>query len=469
MSFEQLRRWRHSLLGQLYALTVLFLVLGVLYFAVLTYLRVSSADPLEMTRWDARREVSTALQNADEQPMAEYLENSEIIRRIAERNEKFRLYIAEGDQVVQFGDSPKWHGAIDFSVPRIEQLENVDDPTRCVSRGYWWATLDDEGIEASVSFRECDGVQTYTEYGGIENPIERTYSAFSEENLQLLWRQSRQTVIAAAGFVLIAGLVVFLATRSLRRVTTVASAFDADKATVDLLPEDGIPTEVLPLVRAINDMVRRMHKSQEQQKFFLATAAHEMRTPMAILRTRLEELPDSETKQVLRGDVRRLARLVEQLLQLMGVAGSEGFGGEIDLVALSRRVVAERAPLALDKGVEMELSTDIESHHVPGDENLLGVALSNLIDNAISFSSRGDVLVVRVESNGTISVQDQGPGIVAEEVDTIFEPFAKNPPNRKGHGLGLAIVKAIMSLHGGGVTAGNVRSGGARFALQFQN
>ena len=76
---------------------------------------------------------------------------------------------------------------------------------------------------------------------------------------------------------------------------------------------------------------------------------------------------------------------------------------------------------------------------------------------------------VSVDSTGTVSVSDCGPGIPDDDLERIFEPFAKSPPNRQGHGLGLAIVRAVMTAHGGEVSARNAAGGGADFALQFRN
>ena len=126
--------------------------------------------------------------------------------------------------------------------------------------------------------------------------------------------------------------------------------------------------------------------------------------------------------------------------------------------------MAERAPLVIDKGVEIDLG---ESVQVRGDERLLRVALANLVDNALSFSKSGQRLEVQVDPRKKITVRDQGPGIPDKELENIFRPFAKNPPNRRGHGLGLAITRSIMALHGGSVNATNLKGGGASFALQF--
>ncbi len=95
------------------------------------------------------------------------------------------------------------------------------------------------------------------------------------------------------------------------------------------------------------------------------------------------------------------------------------------------------------------------------------VAIANLIDNAVSFSSPGASVELSVNADYSISVRDYGPGIPSDKLANLFKPFAKFPPNRNGHGLGLAIVKAITLLHNGSVSAENADDGGARFTIRF--
>jgi signal transduction histidine kinase len=254
--------------------------------------------------------------------------------------------------------------------------------------------------------------------------------------------------------------------RSSRRLAGIARSLDP-QAPSHVLPETGVPTEILPMVRAINRMIRKIDKANEEQAFFLAAAAHELRTPLAIVRTRAENLPEGQDKEDLKNDLRRMSRLVDQLLRLMSVRNQGKPSEAVDLVSVARNVVAERAPLVIDKGVEIDLDANAQPVKVRGDEHLLRVALANLVDNALSFSDSGQRLMVQVSPDKNITVRDEGPGIPAKELDNIFQPFAKNPPNRTGHGLGLAITRSIMALHGGSVEASNQEGGGAAFALQF--
>nr|WP_257216231.1 HAMP domain-containing sensor histidine kinase [Stenotrophomonas sp. SbOxS2] len=214
-------------------------------------------------------------------------------------------------------------------------------------------------------------------------------------------------------------------------------------------------------------MIKKVDEAQKRREFFLSTAAHEMRTPLTVLRTRLEMLSDEPLKAKLVGDVGRLTTLANQLLKLMSISGGRKLDTLVDLGAACRRVISEREPLAEIRGLRLDLQAGDAPVRVLGDPGLLDVAIANLVDNAMSFSPDGGRVLLEVRDTREVSVQDSGSGISLELLPTLFEPFAKFPPNRNGHGLGLAIVKAVADLHGGSVHADNAVQGGARFTLCF--
>ena len=357
------------------------------------------------------------------------------MKEVAAANEHFRLYVRHGSDEVQIGEAPRYvaHAMALSGSLRTTQTE----PTRMSSN----FIIEEDGAPTSVQFTRQEGVDRYWEIGGITTPIPSVQNVFTAVNPMVFWMSSRNPLIAGAGVLLIAFIVLLLAARSLRTLTRAVHSFDNRSAELQLLPVEGLPTEVASLVRAINEMIERVEKAHEEQELFLATAAHELRTPMAVLRTRLEELPESETKETLRDDIRRMASLVEQLLRLMHIRNHRDLEDEVDLVATARDVVAERAPLSVDRGVDIELESEPKGLIVKGHSGLIWVAIANLVDNAISFSKSGDTLKVSVDADGAVAVRDSGPGIQPSDLERIFQPFAKSPPNRQGHGLGLAIVR----------------------------
>lgn len=459
MNLNRFKWLSQSLIGRMTVLSVIFLVLALGWFAVVPYWIYATEEPLALTRSQVLSEA--ALMADDDQKSLASLKESALLKEVAAANDRFRLYVRRGTDEVQLGEAPRY---ISHAMALSESLRTTQTEA---DRAYSSFALEEEGATTDVVFTRREGGDLYYEIGGIATPVASVQSAFTAVNPMIFWFTSRNPLIAGAGVLLIAFVVLLLAARSLRTLTRAVHSFDNRSAERQLLPVEGLPTEVASLVRAINEMIERVEQAHEEQELFLATAAHELRTPMAVLRTRLEELPESETKETLRDDIRRMASLVDQLLRLMHIRNQRDVEDQVDLVATARDVVAERAPLSVDRGIDIELESEPKALIVKGHAGLIWVAIANLVDNAISFSKSGDTLKISVDADGTVAVRDCGPGIPPAELERIFEPFAKSPPNRRGHGLGLAIVRAIMTAHGGNVSARNIRGGGADFTLQF--
>jgi signal transduction histidine kinase len=233
------------------------------------------------------------------------------------------------------------------------------------------------------------------------------------------------------------------------------------------LPVDKVPTEVAPLVRAINDALARLDQGYERHKRFLADAAHELRTPIAILNTRLESLPDGPEKLRLLEDVARLAMLAEQLLDLQRLGQGPTAFSRVDLVAVGRSVVADLAPLAIAAGYDISFEAEADYVMVMGDEASLGRAVTNLVQNAIQHGGRHGVITIGVHADGAIEVEDQGLGIPADQREKIFEPFHRMQPASRGAGLGLNLVREIVRLHNGHVAVLDGIGGGARVRIRL--
>ena len=462
MNLRRIQWLSRSLIGRLALLSLVFLILALAWFAIVPYWIYVTEDSLAMTRGRALGEIRATETGA---VTLASLKDSAVLKEVAAANDRFWYYVRAGEDEVQFGEAPR-HLAVDSSMRALLRLlrDTHPDPSD-VYTSLW---IEEEGAITRVTFTTQDGRDIYVEIGGIATPVVSVQNPFTAVNPMVFWFSSRDPLIAGAGVLLIAFIVLLLAARSLRTLAMTARSFDMRAAERRLLPVEGLPTEVAALVRAINEMIEHVEKTHEEQELFLATAAHELRTPMAVLRTRLEELPESETKKTLRYDIRRMASLVDQLLRLMHIHNNRDLPDQVDLVAAARDVVAERAPLSVDRGIDIEFEGEPKTLIVKGHAGLVGVAIANLVDNAISFSKPGDSLKVSVDGAGRVSVRDCGPGIPPSELERIFEAFAKTPPNRQGHGLGLAIVRAVMTAHGGGVSVCNVDGGGADFTLQFQ-
>jgi signal transduction histidine kinase len=235
------------------------------------------------------------------------------------------------------------------------------------------------------------------------------------------------------------------------------------------LPVDPIPTEIRPLVSAVNQALDRLEEGFRAQREFTADAAHELRTPIAVLRTRLDTLADQKTTEALRQDVEGMCRVVGQLLD---VAESDTFvvapAERADLHAVCAEVVESVAPLAIAQGKEISLDAADEPVWVNGNADMLYRAVRNLVENALRHTREGTAVELVVKADGTVTVLDRGPGVHDDDRAFLFHRFWRRDRRRAGSaGLGLSIVRRIAEAHMASITVENRKTGGASFSLRF--
>jgi len=452
-----------SMMGQVTLLALLFLG-GLVYWVGVRPLigtaDMRSTDPLQRTASEVGERLNAFIARRRDAPAGALRpEDDPVIREVLAANPGFRWYVRVDGAGYGTDD-----GATYFHRMRFDYLTEVREDPRYPAVCTQASKAVDEGEGLGyVSYHGCDDAVTYYEYSGIKTPISIDAS-LTPYYPKWVWDSSRGYMLAGLGMLLIFMLIISGNVIMIRRITALTRSFDP-KHLDRQLPQEGLPSEVVPLVQAVNEMIKKVDEAQKRREFFLSTAAHEMRTPLTVLRTRLEMLADDPVKDKLVGDVGRLTTLSNQLLKLMSISGGRKLDTLVDLAGCCRRVVSEREPLAEMRGISIEVQTPKSAIRVLGDAGLLDVALANLVDNAISFSPDGGRVLVCLDEHGAIGVLDSGPGIAPAHMATLFEPFAKFPPNRNGHGLGLAIVKAVSELHGGTVSAANPVGGGAQFIL----
>ena len=238
------------------------------------------------------------------------------------------------------------------------------------------------------------------------------------------------------------------------------------------LPVAGLPTELRPLVVAINRALDRLDAGFARQRLFTANAAHELRTPVAILQARIDSLSDDAPGRAELGrDARRIALLIDQLLAVARIGQSEPvIADTIDLVALVRGLVADCAPLAIRSRRQVAFHAPAAAVQVTGNAQALSSAVANLIDNALRAEPAGGTVEVSVTAAAETIVVDHGPGIAAEDRPFVFEPFWRKDERTPGTGLGLAIARDVAALHSGTLIATETPGGGAtfRFALPYR-
>ncbi len=261
------------------------------------------------------------------------------------------------------------------------------------------------------------------------------------------------------------------ALRPLRRAAEDATGIGPQN-TSKRLPELNIPREILPLVQAVNLVLERLADGYRAQREFIADAAHELRTPLAVLKAHLDVLDDRQTAQSLEGDLAGMERLVSQLLAMARLDSIHvGADDLIDLTDLTVDVARYISPSAAKKGQRIEVIGVEHKIEVRGTHDSLFRALRNLVENALRHSPpESTITLLLTAAPPVVSVLDQGPGVPAELRDIIFKRFWHGQRDRaqdEGVGLGLAIVAATMKVHQGSVDITDAPDGGAAFNLRF--
>lgn len=235
------------------------------------------------------------------------------------------------------------------------------------------------------------------------------------------------------------------------------------------LSEAGVPREILGFIRAVNSALDRLDAGFQVQREFTADAAHELRTPLAVLRAHLDTLDDRAVAGELRRDVDGMAHIVAQLLRIARLDAMVTDPRECcDLSETAVSVAGLLIPAALDKDKRIEMRGAERPVWAAGNPDLVFHALRNIVENAINHSGRARRIEIAVAEDCTIRVVDHGPGIPAHLRERVFRRFWRSERSGEGAGLGLPIVKRSMELCGGAVAIAGTPGGGATVLLAFQ-
>jgi signal transduction histidine kinase len=234
------------------------------------------------------------------------------------------------------------------------------------------------------------------------------------------------------------------------------------------VPDAQLPSEVRPLVTAVNAALDRVVASYRTQRDFTADAAHELRTPIALARMRIEAVGDEALKADLQRDLDQLGRTVGQLLEIAELDGVlPAMDEAVDLRVVAAEAVSAIAPLVFRRRQSIALTGSEGPVMVRGNARLITAALKGLVENATTHTPEGAVIEVDVQADGTLSVIDDGPGIKESDQEFVFRRFWRGDRSAENSsGLGLAIVSRIAEAHGASVTL-QTRPGETVFRIRF--
>jgi two-component system sensor histidine kinase TctE len=273
----------------------------------------------------------------------------------------------------------------------------------------------------------------------------------------------RQFLLILAG----AAMLLFALTSAFRPLLELQRAVRRrDVQDLTPVPDSNVPSEVRPLILAINHHMERLTAMVEARRRFLADAAHQIRTPLSVLSTQAEygqrQTDPAEMRSTFAGllqTIRGTRRMANQMLTLSQAEPANDLiqdHAPVNLVALAREVALDLAPVALARRLDLSFEEHPQAVMLHGDAGLLREMIANLVDNAIRYSPAGGHVTVAVgswEGRAVLRVQDTGPGIPEAERGKVFRRFYRILGHRdtEGSGLGLAIVREICLAHGGSI------------------
>ncbi|MDX3774522.1 ATP-binding protein [Chromatiaceae bacterium AAb-1] len=300
--------------------------------------------------------------------------------------------------------------------------------------------------------------------------------AFSSNRILDLFQLTRVEPIShiaifiALLFFLLITIIVIITIRYMLKPLQVASAIAAGITPQNLqqrLNIDKLPSEVVPLVEAFNSALDRLTYGFQVQQELLATTAHELKTPLSLLRGEIEMSDNLPSRQLLLKDIDQMVRQVHQLLHLAEVREAHNYQFEpAELIEITGEVTNYLARLAATHQVALNLHYPQDIINVRADSSTLFILIKNLIENAITHAPAGSTVDIWINEE-QLQVRDYGTGIAEEHFELLFSKFWRGPARRnEGAGLGLAICREIASMHGWTLSAQNAQPG-AKFTLHL--
>jgi two-component system sensor histidine kinase TctE len=357
----------------------------------------------------------------------------------------YRVSATDGEMVSGYAGLPFWRGKLPQK-PRYAALVDFYD-----------TTYDGEPVRAAVLLQP---VASATGRGMAVVQVAETLELRETLARELLIHALQRQSLLLAVLALVVVVVVQVTTRPVRRLSGELKGRPENDLTP--LPVADAPRELVPLLDATNHVMGRLANLLEDQKRFVRDSAHQLRTPLAVLKTQAQsalrgDVEPTQALQEINGTVDRATALANQMLSLAKIEQlrNQPAARPCDLPGEVRAVALDLAPLVAEKDIDFEIGT--QPCRVLANDWMLRELSRNLLHNAIRHVPRGGALQVRVCREGdaaVLSVSDSGPGIASELQARLFQPFSPGDP-RRGSGLGLTICQEIVRTLGGDIQLKN--------------
>ncbi|NVD27911.1 HAMP domain-containing histidine kinase [Parasphingorhabdus flavimaris] len=288
-------------------------------------------------------------------------------------------------------------------------------------------------------------------------------SAVRERNPMLVRTLLFQTIITYLLMLIPLVLLGRYISRPLKTLTATARSFQPGKT--ETLEEQG-PPDTRELIRAFNDMSGRVSNMLNEKNVMLGAIGHDLRTPLAALRVRIENVDDDIEREKMVDGIEDMDQMLDDILSLARLGRSSEQSNPVDIRSMIETVVDEFT----DLGHQVRYQRG-EKQIATVRETLIRRALRNLIGNSVLYGKAADISVEKSGDKLMIIVDDDGPGIPDEKIDAMFEPFLRGEESRNratgGSGLGLTLARAIARDHGGDIVLTNRPGGGLRATLSL--
>ncbi|WP_353365381.1 sensor histidine kinase N-terminal domain-containing protein [Acidovorax sp. FG27] len=357
----------------------------------------------------------------------------------------YRVSNLHGELVSGFAELPVWRGRIPARPPYSALVDFYDDEFR------------GQPVRVAVLLQPVSSPQGR---GMAVIQVAETLELRQALALQMLWATVARQALLVAAIALIVVLVVQRATRPVRQLSAHLQARSEEE--LDPITAPAAPRELQPLIDATNGVMQRLAHLLEHQKRFVRDASHQLRTPLAVLKTQVQSAlrgdapPDQALREI--GDtVDRATQLANQMLALAKVEQlrQQSTPPVTRLDTVLREVALDLSPLVAQNDLDFGIHTDpapMQAH-----EWMLRELTRNLLHNAVRHAPPGSTLTVDLRTDGrhaALTIADQGPGIDAELATRLFQPFSAGDI-RTGSGLGLAICQEIVQALGGSIALVN--------------